>query len=258
MMKLVVNGASVHTPNKKYIAISHGIKKELMEHFKIPQENIEIIYHGVDTNHFTPYRDSDEGIEGRKEIREQYGIASDETLLLHVGALNSRKGTFKSLEVMKRLSELHFNKVKFMAVGQGDQKILKKYTAEYGIDDSVIFCSHSQDIRKYYWAADVFFLPTYYEPFGLVILEAMASGLPVATTLTAGASELTEHGKSSALFDRDASVEQVCDSLYDLLRSSEKREEMGKLCREISKEHTWEQVGQKYRDFYSRLNAKSL
>lgn len=241
----------VYTPNKKYIAISHTIKKELMEHFQIPEKNISIIHHGVDLKHFTPAHDKPANLETRNSVRESLNISPEDIVLLHVGALNARKGLLKSLEVLSYLKKEGFQNIKYLAVGQGDQKLLQKLIRDHDLEDVVIIAPHSKDIRNYYWASDIFFFPTYYEPFGLVVLEAMACGLPIATGNTAGSAELIIDKQNGVLFSPFSQAQDIAQSLNTLLKNKSYRDQLGKAARETSLEHSWETVGAKYNDFYS-------
>lgn len=243
----------IYTPEKKYIAISHSIKKELMEHFQIPSENIEIIYHGVDPEHFYPYQDKKEAKLKRQEVRAQLGIQENDFVLLHVGALNARKGLYKSLQVLSSFKKNGINNVKLLAVGQGDQKSLKKWSEKLEISNDLILAPHSKDIRDYYWAADTFFFPSFYEPFGLVILEAMSCGLPTVTSSLAGGSELIVDNENGLLFDPNDRPKNIANTLLTVIRDPNKAKLLAEKARETAVEHSWINVGKQYNKFYGGL-----
>ena len=137
----------IYTKDKRFIAISHGIKKELMEHFNIPSDHITIIHHGVDTQHFKPVEPEQK--ENLKKARTELGFQEEDIVLLHVGALNARKGLFKTFKVLSFLKKQGFANIKFLAVGGGDQSQLTKAIKSYDIEDRVQILSHSKDIRTY-------------------------------------------------------------------------------------------------------------
>lgn len=244
---------NVYLPKKHYIAISHSIKKELMEHFNIPSENITIIHHGVDNKQFVPTWESAEAQATRDQIRTSLGIKPTDVVLLHVGALNARKGLFQTIEILAHLKRNGFDNVKYLAVGQGETKLLNELIKSNDVEDRVILVPHSKEIRHYYWASDIFFFPTYYEPFGLVILEAMACGMAVATSDIAGGSELIEDGHNGILFNPHQSVAKIANKLVPILRDSEKRQSLGRHARLVAEQRSWEQVGKEYLDFYRKL-----
>lgn len=246
----------VYTPEKKYIAISHTIKKELMHYFRIPPENIEIIYHGVDCQVFTPWTSSLESRKTRETVRQELGFTDKDFILLHVGALNSRKGLLKTFKVLSFLKKQGFDNIKFLAVGQGQPEKLEELFSQYHIEDRVVIAPHSKDIRRYYWASDCFFFPTYYEPFGLVILEAMACGLPVAASSLAGGSELIIKGVNGLTFNPNSSEKKIADIISQISKKPEFRKNLGERARETALEHSWERVGDQYRDFYSRIRTR--
>jgi len=254
--------AKAYTKNKHYIAISHGIKKQLIKHFSIPANNISIIHHGVDTEAFCPFQDSEDGSTVRKQLREQHNIKPDDVLLLHVGALNARKGLFKTFELLSYLKKQGFDNIKFLAVGQGDQHILKKNIKDLDIEDRVQLVSHTKQVRDYYWASDLFMFPTFYEPFGLVILEALSCGIPALTTTVAGASELMTSADMGVLFNPEASVPEIANLIVPAFRDANLRKQWGENAREMSLQQTWKKVGNKYRRFYrdfmKQLDAKDF
>lgn len=247
-----------YTAHKNYVAISHGIKKQLIEHFSIPKDQISVIHHGVDTEAFCPFQENEMGAQVRQTIRSNHGFTDSDVVLLHVGALNARKGIFKTLELMALLKKESFNNIHFLAVGQGDQKIIQSKVEELDIADRVHLVSHTKSIRDYYWASDLFFFPTFYEPFGLVILEALSSGLPVLTTTVAGASELMTNEPMGALFAPESTVETIAEKVTPYLRSAELRQEAGLNGRKMALGQTWEKVGKKYRRFYRDYFRETL
>ena len=251
-----------YAKNKKYIAISHGIKKQLIDHFSIPADNISIIHHGVDTETFCPVNEDESGPEVRSQIRKKHGFTDDDIVFLHVGALNARKGLFKSFEILSYLKKKGFDHVKFLAVGQGDQKVLKRNIKELDIEDRVQLVSHTKTVRDYYWASDLFLFPTFYEPFGLVILEALSCGLPALTTTVAGASELMTTAEMGALFHPEDKVSDIANHIVHLIRDEEVRKLCAENARKMALDHTWTKVGNKYRrfyrDYFKALDAKNF
>ena len=208
----------VYKKNKKYIAISHSIKKELIQNFQISEKNIRTIYHGVDSQYFCPPT-TDEAIAARERVRNELRIPKDALVLLHTGALNQRKGVPLALETIGVLKAEGFSNIHYIAVGAGDIKPLKKIATEEEISEYVHFIQHSKNIRDYYWASDVFFFPTVYEPFGLVILEAMASGLPCVVSPSAGGSELIEHEQNGLLIENILDPVSMAQQLATLIKN---------------------------------------
>ncbi len=243
----------IYKPDKKYIAVSHAVKKELMEHFAIPSENIEIIYHGVDSTQFYPCQKDAKAMQVRQQMRRDLGLSDNDFILLHAGDLNARKGLFKALEVLSFLKKNDFNNVKLLAIGEGDQDKLIEESQTLDIEDKLILIPHTKDIRRYYWASDCLFFPSYYEPFGMAILEAMACGLPVVASETAGGSELIIDGENGLLFNPWGSAHEMANSLLPLLRDPHLGLRLGQAARATAENYTWERTGNQFRQFYKKL-----
>ncbi len=164
---------------KKIIAISELVKKNLIEHYSVNPEDIVVIYNGIDTEKFKKNENY------RKEIRQKYNIKDSDFVALFVGSGFERKGVKYFIQALESVPY----PVCGLIVGKGNPKKYKKFIR----NQRIIFCGPQKEVEKYYSASDIFVFPTIYEPFGLVVLEAMACGLPVITTSLAGASEIIEH-----------------------------------------------------------------
>jgi UDP-glucose:(heptosyl)LPS alpha-1,3-glucosyltransferase len=99
----------------------------------------------------------------------------------------------------------------------------------------------SSDVARFHAAADVFALPTTYEPFGLVIIEAMASGLPVITSGLAGAAVAIAEGNNGLLLDDPRDAEQLAQHLRALLDAGE-RDRVGQAAAASVADYEWQQV----------------
>lgn len=244
----------VYKKNKKYIAISHSIKKELIQNFQISEKNIRTIYHGVDSQYFCPPT-TDEAIAARERVRNELRIPKDALVLLHTGALNQRKGVPLALETIGVLKAEGFSNIHYIAVGAGDIKPLKKIATEEEISEYVHFIQHSKNIRDYYWASDVFFFPTVYEPFGLVILEAMASGLPCVVSPSAGGSELIEHEQNGLLIENILDPVSMAQQLATLIKNPAQQKRFSANAVATAQQRPWEIVSEEYFQFYQSLNT---
>jgi len=249
----VLNEDLVFTARKKYVAISHSIKKELIEHFAIPPDNIQTIYHGVNADYFFPAAQDAKALDTRAAIRAELGLPDGAVALLHVGAINQRKGIFNSVRMLGFLKKQGVGNVFLVAVGDGDKKELQALAAREGVASEVKIVSHSKNVRDYYWASDVFFFPSIYEPFGLVILEAMACGLPCAISGHAGATELIENGENGIVLQNILDPETMAHELHPLLKDEQRRTNLGRQARLTAEKRRWELVAEEYLDFYQKI-----
>ncbi len=99
----------------------------------------------------------------------------------------------------------------------------------------------SSDVGRFHAAADVFALPTTYEPFGLVIIESMASGLPVVTSRLAGAAKAIDNGGNGLLLDDPRDPAELAVALQRLLDPAE-RERMGAAAAGSVADYEWQQI----------------
>ncbi|MEW6108844.1 MAG: glycosyltransferase family 4 protein [Nitrospirota bacterium] len=170
------------------IANSRMVKNNIMKHYAVPREKISVIYNGVDLNRFHPGNKT----ICRNSMRKQLMLPPDIKALLFVGSGFERKGLatlIKAVGILKRKD------VKVLVAGKGDRMPFESKLKKYGLQDTFIFLGIRKEIEKLYAAADIFVLPTLYDPFSNATLEAMASGLPVLTTGNNGAAELIKNGQ---------------------------------------------------------------
>lgn len=173
---------------KAVICNSRMVRDEIRRYFGLPDDKLPVIYSGVDASVYHP-----DLKKHRAEIRARYEIPESATLFLFVGSGFERKGLSALLQAMARLPENAF----LLVVGRDKHaQRFQRYARALGLSRRVIFAGAQDDVRPYYGAADALTLLTLYDPFPNVALEAMASGLPVVTSLQCGAAELIENGKN--------------------------------------------------------------
>ncbi len=178
---------------KAVICNSRMVQAEIRHYFGVPEDKLHVIYSGVDTGAFHPHLKKRRG-----EIRVRYGIPENATLFLFVGSGFERKGMAALLQAMAPLRGETF----LLVVGR-DRKLahFRTRAQQLNLGRRVLFVGAQQDVKPYYGAADALVLPTLYDPFPNVALEAMASGLPVITSLKSGAAELIENGANGYMCD---------------------------------------------------------
>lgn len=187
------------TGARAVICISQMVRREIIEHFGVPEDRLHVIYNGIDTQAFHPRLR-----EQRQRIRDRLGVPAGATVFLFVGSGFERKGVGRLLESLAGLRPAPYLLV------AGHDKHLARYRRQagrLGLAEQVRFLGVQADVKPCYAAADAFVFPTLYEPFGNVILEAMAAGLPVITSTKCGGAEIVQHGVNGYVcdaLDRDA------------------------------------------------------
>lgn len=156
------------------IVNSRMVLEEILKYYNFPRERILLIPNGVQPR---PISSRD-----RMHIRNQYGLSSEETVVLFAGTGWKRKGLYFAAEAIRALK----GQAKLLVVGQGSSKYAS-------LSHNTIFAGPTTCVAPFYAAADIFLLPTIYDPSSNACLEALASGLPVITTFSNGFSELLEN-----------------------------------------------------------------
>jgi UDP-glucose:(heptosyl)LPS alpha-1,3-glucosyltransferase len=220
------------------ITNSEFAKKGILKHYPIPQEKVFVVYNGVDSKRFDP----DTVRVGREELRSHHGL-KDEPVLLFIGSGFERKGLST---LIRALPLIHvrpgwMNKASLLVVGKDDPGPYKRLAEKLGVSGSVVFTGPTRTPERFYGAADVFVLPTFYDPFSNAAMEAMACGLPVITTANNGVSELIVDGESGMIMDNPDDHEALAE-MVGRLGDKDIRTDMGRLARSKSLDYTWDKT----------------
>lgn len=171
------------TSKTHVIANSAMVANQITKRFSFPSSQITIIPNGVPTVAFPTEAE-------RKDAREKIGIAADAFVALFVGSGWERKGLRVAIEAVgKANQQLQNQSTKLLVAGKGS---IKKYAKD--VLQEVLFLGPVHELSSLYAAADVFILPTLYDPFSNASLEALAAGLPVITSAMNGCSEILTEG----------------------------------------------------------------
>lgn len=227
----------------RFIAISHKIEKEL-ETFGVPQDRVSLIYRGVDLQEYRQ--------DNRKKVRERLtrtlGLNKDSFLILFAGDL-TRRG--KGLDyLLASIKNIHDETVKLLIAGNLRHNIYEKRVKKMGLGERVIFLGFKDDLPDIYSGCDLFVFPSLYDGFGLVVIEAMASGLPVLVSKYAGASEIIEDGKNGVIFKNPKDVESLSEIILGLKKDRKLRERLGKNARKSVMKYDWINMAKKVEEVY--------
>lgn len=177
LKEFFINGANAYFANGT-------VGSEYLKSYGIPSERIFNQYMTVDVDYFK--EKGKNAIKFRNEIRQRYHVDEDTVLVMYSGRLVPEKGVQDLINAMKNIIKSDKN-IKLLVVGDGEYKNDLEIISEE-IMPNVIFTGHinPEEIHKYYFASDIFVLPTHNDAWGLVINEAMACCLPVIVTDAAG------------------------------------------------------------------------
>ena len=186
----------------RVIANSEMVKKEIVDLFGYPADKIEIVRNGVPLEKFR----FDPAL--REKSRTDLKLKPDEIALLFAGSGWERKGLRFAIEAMELC---HDRKLRFIIAGRGDARGYKP--KRFFTKEPVRFLGEVADLCPIYAAADIFILPSIYDPFSNACLEALASGLPVITTRDNGFSEIIENDVHGSIVDLPNNVAALRDAI---------------------------------------------
>lgn len=207
----------------RLIAVSQKVAGELREHYGV-RAPVRIIPHGVDSARFR----SANGESWRSVVRRELSLADDALVALYVGDLTKAHVYLKELARAAAAKE-----------NPGVQLLIVTASRAYHWQAAnVVFLPPSATLERYYAAADAFVFPTTYDAFGMVVLEAMATGLPVFSSDRAGAAELIQSGQDGFVIPLSDWVEATVAGLQDQTALRQ----IGVAAEQTSRRHDWSQV----------------
>ena len=170
----------------------------MQRHFGLPASKLHVIYNGVDLQRFHPRLRQ----QWHQSTRQRLGIADDARVYLFVGSGFERKGVPLLLQAFAQ-SGAGSSGISHLIIVGADRKTraMQALARSMGLGARVHFPGPQKDVGPWYAAADCFVLPTVYDPFPNVVLEALACGLPVIVSSQCGAAELIENGVNGWVCD---------------------------------------------------------
>ncbi|MDR4509279.1 MAG: glycosyltransferase family 4 protein [Candidatus Brocadiaceae bacterium] len=221
--------------NKFYqiTCISEQCKREIMHHYDLPSNKIEVIYNGVNITLFTPRNKQ----RYREIMRKQFSISPDKVLLLFVGSGFKRKGLKHVINALPLITNR--KKIKVLVAGKGNTQHYYRLALHKGVEDIISFTGIYKHTQELYAAADIFVFPSEYDAFGTACLEAMASEIPVITSETSGVSEIITNGKDGFILNYPIAAKELAKYIQILLEKKV-REKMGKAARQKAEMYSFE------------------
>jgi len=220
----------------RIVCCSWSMVNEVAGLFNVPRDKIWMIPNGVDPGIYRPR-------EIEQPLRAKYADPS-EKIVLYVGRLVPEKGVNVLIGAIPRILSAHQN-TKFIIVGEGySREMLSSLSKSLGVNRKVFFTGYVSDdeVKGLLGLADVQVVPSIYEPFGIVCLEAMASGAPVVASDTGGLSEIVEDGVTGLKVPPNNS-DAIAHAVNRLLSDSALREGVSKKARErASGRFSWKAI----------------
>jgi glycosyltransferase involved in cell wall biosynthesis len=221
---------------KVVVAVSEKVKQELVA-IGVPSDRVRVILNGVDLQEFSP----GDPLQDLSQQRTKLGLPSDVTLALFVGdILTSRKNLDTVLHALVQVPDLHL-----AVAGTTEGSPYPQLAVTLNISQRVHFLGFRRDIADIMKATDLFVFPSRYEACTLVLLEAIASGLPVITATAAGGSEIVTPECGVVLSDTEDRL-ALADAMSKLAGDRSLRMQMGQAARAIAEKHSWSIIAKNY------------
>jgi len=229
-----------------------GVSKNTLD-ITVPPDLLmpkQVVYNGVDVDWFNPKN------SGGTVLRDLVGVEGKK-IVLTVCRLVEQKGLDYLLESIPLVDKQMNGKAHFVLVGRGPLlSHLQKKARSLGVEGKISFLAErfsEKDLAALYAACDCFVLPSLWEPFGIVVVEAMATGKPVVGTDIGGIPEIIAHGKNGFLVQpRDARA--LAERIAFVLENPKAAKKMGAEGRKIAvKNFTWDETAKSYEQFYAKF-----
>jgi len=243
----------------RIIAATLAEKSQLEFLYETPSSKIAVIPPGVDTRHFYPIP--------KDEAKEVVGIPEKTHTILFVGRIEPLKGIdnlIQAISIIQKRGELQCCPHDLVIIGGEPNAKPEEMNAEMArlqdmvetlqIENFVIFLGKQdqQMLPYYYSAAEVVVMPSYYESFGMVALEAMACGTPVVASQVGGLAFLVRDGETGFVVPGN-DVQALANRLVELIKNQELRNKLGNQSTKYAQLYSWENISEKIAEVYKQL-----
>jgi glycosyltransferase involved in cell wall biosynthesis len=226
---------------KAVIAVSERVRTDLGRCYGRTSD-VTVIYHGVDTAAFNP----ENRTAWRKAVRAEWNVTDERFVALYVGDL--QKAGPPALASIVGAPD-----VTLVLVSATPSAAFRALAERLGVEKRVLFLPHTKTIERAYAASDAFLFPSAYDTFGLVVAEAMATGLPVLTSAEAGAAEWIESGRNGVVIEPAWDSDAYAGWLNKLAADPTLRSTMGAAARQTVETYTWDRTAAETLAVYQRV-----
>lgn len=221
------------------IAVSNYLKSSIINEYKIKEDRISVVHNGVEDKFFSEEKESFIGAS-------QY--------ILYVGTITKIKGLDFLLTAVREIDN-----VQLILIGKKTDyldEIEKKYSYLFESKKAIYIGEmDTKTLLSAYFNAKFLVLPSHYDSYGMVVLEAMASGKPVIVSDNVGSKEIIENGKEGFIVPF-GDIDLLISAISYLLNNEKAVEEMGQLSKKKALSNTWDVKANEYLEVFSYINDK--
>jgi len=235
MQMLIERRAFASQRLKLTIAVAEVVRRDLIGRFGLRPDKVETLYNGVDTERFHPAAANDE----RARIQRELNLPNSAPVVIFVGNGFARKGLGFMLEAWPQL------KSGACLIVAGSDRARASYEDKalaLNIAERVRFIGARGDVAELLRAADVLALPSMFEPFGNVVLEAMASGIKVVVSMQSGVAELLPEDLKRFAIRDPSDPGEIAHRIGEIIKAPD---EIGRKSRAVAESHSWDRYGEK-------------
>lgn len=204
------------------LCLSEYLKATVRKYYSSPEAKLATLFNAVDLLKFDPMARTDAGLE----IRHRFSIAKEQVVGLMIAQDFARKGLRQAIAALALTGN---PRISLLVVGKQDPSAYRKFAEAQGVADRVIFAGPTSDPYAFYRAADYFVLPTRHDPCSLVVLEALAMGLPAISTVFNGACEIMREGMHGFVLNDPGDIQTLAQSM-SLMIDPDRRQAMSQAC----------------------------
>ena len=229
----------------KVVAVSEMTKKDIIQIYGIPEEKIEVVYQGCNASFAQPVKQ-----DKLYEVKHKYHLP--EVFILNVGSIEPRKNLLLIVKALKQMGK----DIPLVAIGKRTPyaDVVEQYVRENNMEGQVTLLSNIpfEDLPAFYRLASLFVYPSFFEGFGIPILEALNSGTPV---IAATGSCLEEAGGPDSVYVNPKDANDLSEKINLILTTSAQAEHMREAGREYAGRFQSEVIAGDLMEIYRRITS---
>jgi UDP-glucose:(heptosyl)LPS alpha-1,3-glucosyltransferase len=209
------------------LCLSEYVKRTVRLHYNVPDDRLATLFNAVDVGRYDP--ECGPAGESASDLRRRLKVPPDSVMGLMVAQDFERKGLAEAIGALALLKD---RRLMLVVVGKQAPGRYRRLARSLGVEDHVLFNGPTTSPFDFYRAADFFVLPTRHDPCSLVVLEALAMGLPVISTVFNGACEIMQDKRHGYVLSDPSDLPALAGAMRQMVDSSARRE-MSQACRAL-------------------------